>query len=80
MERSCGFPSNFASKLPTKNGVASKFGANVSLCSIRKKHFLPKMELLQSFVQTFTCVVYEINFLPKMELLQNFVQMFPCVV
>ena len=42
--------------LSTKNGVASKFCANVYMCSV-KKNFLPKMELLQNFVQTFTCVV-----------------------
>ena len=42
--------------LSTKNGVASKFCANVYMCSV-KKTFLPKMELLQNFVQTFTCVV-----------------------
>ena len=41
----------YKKKLSTKNGVVTKFCANVYMCSIRK-NFLPKMELLQIFVQT----------------------------
>ena len=42
-------------EVSTKNGVVTIFCANVYMCSIRK-NFLPKMELLQIFVQMFTCV------------------------
>ena len=46
-------------KTTTKNGVATKFMASFYLSNIRKKTFLPKMELLQNLWQTFACVTSE---------------------
>ena len=65
-------------KKSSKNGVVTKFMANVCLCSIRKKN-PQKMELSQNVWQTFASVASKKNFPQKMELSQNLWQTFTSV-